>query len=231
MSMKKLLVVDDEKHICELVRAYFSDDFEVIAVFDGNSAVEIFSRESFDLVILDIMLPGIDGWEICRYVRSKGDTPIIMLTAKDEDIDKILGLELGADDYVTKPFNPRELLARAKAVLRRFGGSNKQNATGIIEYPGIRINNATHQVLVCGQEIELTPKEYDVLSFFANNSGLVLSREQLIQKVWGFDFLGETRTIDSTIKRLRRKLEAVPEAPCFITTVWGIGYKFEVPKS
>lgn len=231
MSRQKLLVVDDEKHICELIRTYFAEDFEVTMVYDGHQAVERYAQGSFDLVLLDIMLPGLDGWQICKYIRSKGETPIIMLTAKGEDIDKIVGLELGADDYVTKPFNPRELLARAKAVLRRAKGVSRDAVGEVIEYPGISINNLTHRVLVCGQELELTPKEYELLWFFVSNPEIVLSREQLINKVWGFDFLGDSRTIDSTIKRLRRKLEAVPEAPTFITTVWGIGYKFEVPKT
>ena len=150
-----------------------------------------------------------------------------MLTAKDDEFDKILGLELGADDYVTKPFNPRELLARVKAVLRRFKGGQEEN-NEIIEHPGIAVNKAARQVTVNGENLDVTPKEFDLLWLFASNPGMVFNREHIIQKVWGYDYMGETRAIDNTIKRLRRKLEAVPGAPIFIHTVWGIGYKFEV---
>lgn len=228
MNKTKVLVVDDEEHICELVKAYFSEEFDISVAHNGQAALTKYKQGKFDLVILDIMLPELNGWEVCRRIRQEGDTPIIMLTAKGEDIDKILGLELGADDYVTKPFNPRELLARAKAVLRRFKGPREENSQ-IIEYPGIFINNSTHQVNVNGQDLELTSKEFDLLWLFASNPGMVFSREHLIQKVWSFDYLGDTRTIDSTVRRLRRKLDYVPGAPFFIQTVWGVGYKFEVP--
>ena len=228
MTNNKVLIVDDEESICELIKTYFDDDFDIIIAYDGQTALIKYKQSQFDLVILDIMLPGLNGWDVCRQIRQMGDTPIIMLTARGEDLDKILGLELGADDYVTKPFNPRELLARAKAILRRSKGS-KEVTPKLIEYPGIVINNSTHQVIILGQELELTPKEFELLWLFASNPGMVFSREQIIQKVWGFDYLGDTRAIDSTIKRLRRKLESSPEAPCFIQTVWGVGYKFEVP--
>lgn len=222
-----VLVVDDEEHICELVKTYLKDEFDITTANDGQTALELFEDKRFDLVILDIMLPGLSGWEVCRSIRKKGNTPIIMLTAKDEDIDKILGLELGADDYVTKPFNPRELLARVKAVLRRFTGT-REDSVKVLEYQGIAINRETHKVFVNQTNIDLTAKEFDLLWIFANNPGMVLSREQLIQKIWGYDFMGETRAIDNAIKRLRRKLESVEEAPLFIHTVWGVGYKFEV---
>ncbi len=228
MTINKVLVVDDEESICELIKTYFDDDFDITIAYDGQTALTKFKQGQFGLVILDIMLPGLNGWDVCRQIRQMGDTPIIMLTARGEDLDKILGLELGADDYVTKPFNPRELLARAKAILRRSKGP-KEDTPQLIEYPGIVINNSTHQVIILGQELELTPKEFELLWLFASNPGMVFSREQIIQKVWGFDYLGDTRAIDSTIKRLRRKLESSPEAPCFIQTVWGVGYKFEVP--
>jgi two-component system response regulator ResD len=228
MTKNKVLVVDDEESICELIKTYFDDDFDITIAYDGQTALTKFKQSQFDLVILDIMLPGLNGWDACRQIRQLGDTPIIMLSARGEDLDKILGLELGADDYVTKPFNPRELLARAKVILRRSKGS-KEVTPQLIEYPGIVINNSAHQVIMLGQELELTPKEFELLWLFTSNPGMVFSREQLIQKVWGFDYLGDTRAIDSTIKRLRRKLESSPEAPCFIQTVWGVGYKFEVP--
>lgn len=230
MNPKRVLVVDDEENICELVKTYFSEEFEVDLTNNGQDALSIYKKSKYDLIILDLMLPGINGWDTCRQIRQTCDTPIIMLTAKDEDIDKILGLELGADDYVTKPFNPRELLARAKAVLRRYQG-NREESSQIIEYPGIFINIHTREVEIQGQLIELTPKEFDILWLFASNPGMVFSREHLIQKIWGFDYLGETRAIDSTIKRLRSKLESVQEAPYYIQTVWGIGYKFEVQTS
>lgn len=230
MNRNRVLVVDDEEHICELVRTYFSEEYDITIAYNGPTALTKYKQGHFDLVILDIMLPGLSGWDVCRQIRQIGDTPIIMLTAKGEDLDKILGLELGADDYITKPFNPRELLARAKAVLRRFKETKEPNSQ-VIEYPGIIINNLTHRVTIKDQDIELTPKEYEILWLFASNPGIVFSREQLIQKVWGFDYLGDTRAIDSTIKRLRRKLESIPEAPFFIQTVWGVGYKFEVPTS
>ena len=230
MHRNKILVVDDEEHICELIKSYFSDDYDVSISLNGKDALAVFEQVKFNLVILDIMLPEISGWEVCKGIRRKSEVPIIMLTAKGEDIDKIVGLELGADDYVTKPFNPRELLARVKAVLRRFSNSTSDGKTEVIEYPGIKLNNLIPSVKVNGKNIELTPKEFELLWLFASNPGIVFSREQIIQKVWGYDFLGDTRAIDSTIKRLRRKLEADNDAPYFIQTVWGWGYKFEVPK-
>jgi len=223
----KLLVVDDEEHICELVRTYLGEEFEISTAYDGQAALDKLKESRFDLVLLDIMLPVVNGWDVCRQIRQMGETPIIMLTAKDDDVDKILGLELGADDYVTKPFNPRELLARAKAVLRRFKGTREDN-TEIIEYSGMVINKTTYQVVVNEQPVDLTAKEFELLWLFANNPGMVFNREQLIQKIWGFDYMGDTRAIDNAIKRLRRKLESVPGAPLFIHTVWGVGYKFEV---
>lgn len=227
MDRPKILVVDDEEHICELVKAYLSDEFDITPVYEGPAALAKFRENRFDLVILDIMLPGLSGWDICRQIRQLGDTPIIMLTAKDDEFDKILGLELGADDYVTKPFNPRELLARVKAVLRRFKRGREENIE-IIKHPGITVNKPARQVTVNGENLDVTPKEFDLLWLFASNPGMVFNREHIIQKVWGYEYMGETRAIDNTIKRLRRKLEAVPGAPIFIHTVWGVGYKFEV---
>lgn len=227
MYTNKILVVDDEEHICELIKTYFIGEFEVITVYDGQTAIDKFKQGHFDLVILDIMLPGLSGWDVCRQIRQLGNTPVIMLTAKADEVDKIVGLELGADDYVTKPFNPRELLARAKAILRRVGGTREENIK-IIEYPGIRINKTTFTTMICGKAIDLTPKEFELLWLFASNPGMVFNREHLIQKIWGFDYLADTRAIDNAIKRLRRKLESVEGAPFYIQTVWGLGYKFEV---
>lgn len=228
MHKPRVFIVDDEKHICELLQTYLSEEFDVLAVHDGKQALAVYRKGRFDLLILDIMLPGMSGWDICRQVRQRDDTPIIMLSAKDDDVDKILGLELGADDYMTKPFNPRELIARVKAVLRRFN-SKREGVSQLIEYPGIIIDRDSRRVVVDGQELDLTPKEFDLLWLFASNPNIVLSREQLVQKVWGYDYMGDTRTIDNTVKRLRRKLESVPSAPLFIHTVWGVGYRFEVP--
>ncbi len=229
MDKKQLLIVDDEEHICNLLSLYLSDDFKITTANDGQAALSAFFEKKFDLIVLDIMLPGLSGWELCRKIRKTTDTPVIMLTAKDDPYDKILGLELGADDYITKPFNPGELLARVKAVLRRFNSASAENFQ-IIKYPGIFLNKETFKVEILEQPLELTPKEFSLLWFFASNPGIVLQRENIMQRVWGFDYMGDTRTIDNTIKRLRRKLESVPGAPLYIQTVWGLGYKFEVPR-
>lgn len=229
MDKKQLLIVDDEEHICNLVSLYISDDFEITTAYDGQAALSAFSQKKFDIIVLDIMLPGLSGWELCRKIRKITDTPIIMLTAKDDPYDKILGLELGADDYITKPFNPGELVARVKAVLRRFNSASTENLQ-IIKYPGIFLNKETFKVEILDQIIELTAKEFSLLWFFASNPGIVLQRENIMQRVWGFDYMGDTRAIDNTIKRLRRKLESVSGAPLYIQTIWGLGYKFEVPR-
>ncbi|KTE92447.1 two-component system response regulator [Desulfitobacterium hafniense] len=230
MDKKQLLIVDDEEHICNLVSLYLSDEFHITKVYDGHTALSVFVEKKFDLIVLDIMLPGLNGWELCRRIRMLSDTPVIMLTAKDDPHDKILGFDLGADDYVTKPFNPGELLARAKAVLRRFNSASSEEPQ-IIKYPGFVLNKETFKVEILGQLLELTAKEFSLLWFFASNPGIVLQRENIMLKVWGFDYMGDTRTIDNTIKRLRRKLESVPEAPVYIQTVWGLGYKFEVDRN
>lgn len=226
MIKHNVLVIDDEKNICDLVSTYLSEDFIVEMANDGKAALQKLKQSQYDLLILDIMLPQLSGWEVCLEARKISNIPIIILTAKDDDRDKIFGLELGADDYLTKPFNPRELLARAKAVLRRFKHT-EENKT--IQYPGISIDSSAFEVLINREKVDLTAKEFDLLWFFASNPSLVFRREHLLNKVWGFDYLGDTRAIDNTIKRLRRKLESVPGTPIFIKTVWGVGYKFEVP--
>ena len=226
MSKNNVLVVDDEENICDLVTTYLKEDFIVTKVHDGKRALCKFRHQRFDLIILDLMLPELNGWDFCKEVRKHSNIPIIMLTAKDNDLDKLLGLELGADDYITKPFNPRELVARTKAVMRRFKQSEEIE---VIQYPGISINKSSFEVQVNAENLELTPKEFDLLWIFASNPSLVFRREQLLRKVWSYDYLGDSRAVDNTIKRLRRKLESIDGAPIYIKTVWGVGYKFEVP--
>lgn len=226
MTKKNVLVVDDEENICDLVSTYLREDFVVTTAHDGKTALYKFRQQQYDLVILDLMLPELNGWDFCREARKHSNIPIIMLTAKDSDLDKILGLELGADDYITKPFNPRELVARSKAVMRRFNQSEERD---VIQYPGISINKSSFEVLINGESLELTAKEFDLLWIFASNPSFVFRREQLLRKIWRCDYLGDSRAVDNTIKRLRRKLESVAGAPIYIRTVWGVGYKFEVP--
>lgn len=221
-----ILIVDDDRHICELVKLYLDEEYSVEAAHDGGTVIDKIKQITPALVLLDIMLPVKNGWEVCKEIRKQWNIPIIMLTSKGEEIDKILGLELGADDYITKPFSPREMAARVKAVLRR---TRPAEAAGLVlKYPGISLNAESYQVKVNGEHVELTPKEFEVLWLLASNPGRVFAREKLLDRVWGYDFFGDTRAVDSQIKRLRKKLEAVPEAPMYIHTVWGIGYKFEV---
>ncbi len=221
-----VLVVDDDPHICELVKMYLDDEYNVAVAHDGGSVMGKISEINPVLVVLDIMLPIKTGWEVCKEIRQKWDIPIIMLTAKGEEIDKILGLELGADDYITKPFSPREMAARVKAVLRRTRLGEKTER--MLRYPGIVMDAESHRVKVSGEPVELTPKEFELLWLMGSNPGKVFSRDHLLNKVWGYDFFGDTRAVDSQVKRLRKKLEAVPGAQAYVQTVWGIGYKFEV---
>ncbi|WP_088553643.1 response regulator transcription factor [Calderihabitans maritimus] len=219
------MVVDDDENICELVRLYLTkENFEVVVVHDGLTALEKIEEEVPSLVILDIMMPGMDGWEVCREIRKMSNLPIIMLSAKGESFDKILGLELGSDDYVVKPFDPKELVARVKAVLRRYESPRTERKQVI--YPQLVINLNEYTVKVDGKEVELAPKEIELLYFLASHPNKVFNREQLIEKVWGYDYLGDTRTIDVHVKRLRAKLGSNPHWQ--IKTVWGVGYKFEV---
>lgn len=223
MSGETILVVDDEVNIRELARLYLEQEgFQVITAADGNQAIEHIRYDQPSLVVLDLMLPDIDGWEVCRKVRSTSDLPIIMLTARSEDVDKIVGLELGADDYMTKPFNPRELVARIKAVLRRsstprFRGDDKNRQVG-----DVAIYPARHEVLVGDSKIELTSLEFDLLLTLVDHLNLVLSRDQLLNMVWGYEYYGETRTVDVHIAHLREKLSG---SKVQIETVWGKGYK------
>lgn len=203
------------------------EGYEVFVASDGNAAVSEFDKHGPDLVLLDLMLPGISGTEVCRIIRGKSSVPIIMLTAKDGEVDKVVGLELGADDYVTKPFSSRELLARVRAVLRRHGES-EELLPATIEAGSVRIDIERHVVSVRGENITMPLKEFDLLELLVRNSGRVLTRNQLIDRVWGADYVGDTKTLDVHIKRLRAKIEIDPSTPIHINTVRGLGYKFEI---
>ncbi len=220
-----VLIVDDDINICELIRIYLEkDNFKVSISHDGKKAVEVFKEQAPDIVILDIMLPGMDGWQVCREIRKLSSIPIIMLSAKDETFNKVLGLELGADDYMVKPFEPKELIARIRAVLRRYDRYDEHPQQ--LVFPGLVINKSDYTVKLNGNDLELPPKELELLFFLASNPNKVFTREQLLENVWGFDFYGDTRTVDVHVKRLREKFEG--EYKWQIKTVWGVGYKFEV---
>jgi DNA-binding response OmpR family regulator len=223
----KILIVDDDENICELLRLYLNkENFETIVANDGEQAVELALKYSPDLILLDIMLPKLDGWQVCREIRKHAETPIIMITAKGEVFDKILGLELGADDYVTKPFDTKEIVARVKAVLRRSNDKNKKQIEEV-KYDKLRINLTNYELEVDGKIIDTPPKELELIYHLANNPNRVYTRDQLLDEVWGFDYYGDSRTVDVHVKRLREKLEDIsPEWS--LKTVWGVGYKFEV---
>jgi len=226
MNKTKVLVIDDDMNICELIRLYLEKEgYEVKAVYNGKSGIEAFSEFTPNIAVLDIMLPGMDGWQVCREIRKVSNIPIIMLTAKGETFDKVLGLELGADDYMVKPFDPKELIARVKAVLRRY--ERKDFDTQEIVYPNLVINKTNYTVKLNGKDLELPPKELELLYFLASNSNKVFTREQLLEHVWGFDFYGDSRTVDVHVKRLREKID-LPGQVWQLKTVWGVGYKFEV---
>lgn len=229
MPSTTILLVDDEPNIIALARLYLEQaGFGVIDAPDGQAALDRIERESPDLIVLDLMLPELDGWEVCKRTRARSDVPIIMLTARDDDIDKIVGLELGADDYMTKPFNPRELVARVRAILRRTGsgagGSPVESGERPLRVGDLHIDPARREATAAGQPLDLRAKEFDLLYTLVANAGLVLKRERLLELVWGFDFLGETRTIDVHVAHLRSKLEKAGSATQ-IETVWGVGYK------
>ncbi len=221
---KKILVVDDEKRIVEILQAYLErDGYRVIAAYDGRSALELARSNSPDLIILDLMLPEVSGWDVCRELRRESDVPIIMLTARDDTTDKIIGLELGADDYVTKPFEPKEIISRARAVLRRSDVKTVSKST--LNVGEIMIDTNKRLVRRGDRNIELTPIEFDLLRVMAENPGRVYSRMQLLDKVQGDAYEGYERTVDSHIKNLRKKLELDPEHPVYIITIYGVGYK------
>ncbi len=225
--MTKILVVEDEASFSDAL-AYLlgKEGFEVIVADTGPAAIEQFDRHGADLVLLDLMLPGLSGTEVCRQLRTRSNVPIIMLTAKDAEVDKVVGLELGADDYVTKPYSSRELIARVRAVLRRQGEEDLVK-DGILEAGPVRMDVERHKVSIGGTDVAFPLKEFELLEFLVRNSGRVLTRSQLIDRVWGSDYFGDTKTLDVHIKRLRAKIEADPAEPVFIQTVRGLGYKFE----
>ncbi|AGB41465.1 response regulator with CheY-like receiver domain and winged-helix DNA-binding domain [Halobacteroides halobius DSM 5150] len=222
----KILVVDDDKNICKLIEIYLQkEDYQVITAMDGQEAIDKYYEYNPQLVVLDIMLPQVDGWEVCQEIREDSNVPILMLTAKGEKDDKLKGLEIGADDYVTKPFDPDELVARVKVILRRTKISQEEE---VLTFPNLRVDHQKRQVNLKGQTLDLAPKEYDLLYFLVRNEKQVFSREQLLDKVWGFDFIGDIRTVDTHIKRLRNKIESQVKDYNYFHTVWGVGYKFEV---
>ena len=223
----KILIADDDSHIRELIRLYLEkEQYECILAENGKVALEKFKLEHPALVILDIMMPEMDGKQVCREIRKTSDVPIIMLTAKGETFDKVLGLELGADDYMTKPFDSVELVARIKAVLRRTEQQSEKNKEQI-EFPGLKINIANYELQIKGKIVDIPPKELELLHFLASNPNRVYTREQLLEDVWGFNYFGDSRTVDVHIKRLREKLEGI-DPSWSLKTVWGVGYKFEV---
>lgn len=221
-----ILVVDDDKNICELVRLYLTKEgFETVSAYTGRSAVKLFSEVNPAAVILDVMLPETDGIEVLKEIRKVSNSPVIMLTAKGETIDKILGLELGADDYIVKPFEPKELIARLKAVLRRY--TSPSDDSGEITFDKLSINMNTYELRVDGKVMEIPPKELELLHFLCSRPNKVFTRDQLLDEVWGYEFFGDSRTVDVHIKRLREKIEGVSDS-WHLKTVWGVGYKFEV---
>ncbi len=225
----KILVVDDDINICELLQLYLENEgYTVFVANDGQEAVDKFHAKEPDLVLLDIMLPKMDGWQVCREIRKTSSAPIIMLTAKGETFDKVLGLELGADDYVTKPFDAKEVMARVKAVLRRTKNDIEAPASEkkTVVYDKLEINIVNYELKVNGEIIDTPPKELELIYHFASNPNRVYTRDQLLDEVWGFDYYGDSRTIDVHVKRLREKLEGVSDKWA-LKTVWGVGYKFE----
>jgi len=228
MSQTKVLIVDDDSHITELIKLYIEKEgFEGIVAHNGKLALEAFKSHSPSIVILDVMMPEMDGWQVCREIRKFSNVPIIMLTAKGDTFDKVLGLELGADDYMVKPFDAKELIARVKAVLRRFEGVKETTDNKIISYENIEINLQNYELKINGKLVDIPPKEMELLYFLASNPNRVFTREQLLEEVWSFDYYGGSRTVDVHIKRLREKLEGV-EGNWSLKTIWGVGYKFEV---
>ena len=226
MNVEKILVVDDDLNICELLRLYLTKEgYNVVIANDGVQAVTMFQDESPNLVLLDIMLPKLDGWQVCREIRKYSETPIIMLTAKGEVFDRVLGLELGADDYVVKPFDTKEIVARIKAVLRRSASSAGEEIKEV-HYDKLSINLTNYELKVAGVQIDTPPKEMELIFHLAKNPNRVFTRDQLLDEVWGYDYYGDSRTVDVHVKRLREKLEGASDK-WELRTVWGVGYKFE----
>ena len=227
MSNEKILVVDDDTNICELLRLYLEKEgYSVTIANDGMTAVKTFPQLQPDLTLLDIMLPQLDGWQVCREIRKYSNKPIIMLTAKGETFDKVLGLELGADDYVTKPFDTKEVVARIKAVLRRSSSAAAEDNVKIVKYDKLSINLTNYELIVDGKKVDAPPKEMELLYHLASNPDRVFTPDQLLDEVWGFDYYGDSRTVDVHIKRIREKLAGVSDK-WELATVWSVGYKFE----
>lgn len=227
MASGKIMIVDDDRNICELLRLYIEKEgFETAIANDGKAAVQMFDSVNPDLMLLDIMLPELDGWQVCREIRKKSQCPIIMLTAKGEVFDKVLGLELGADDYVVKPFETKEVIARINAVLRRIS-KKESSQVKEVHYENLSINLTNYELKVKGVQIDTPPKEMELIYHLASNPNRVFTRDQLLDEVWGFDYYGDSRTVDVHVKRLREKLEGVSDK-WSLKTVWGVGYKFEV---
>ncbi len=230
-AKQKILIVDDDVNIAELISLYLTKEcFDTKTVNDGEEALLAFEQYAPNLILLDLMLPGMDGYQICRELRTRSDVPIIMLSAKGEIFDKVLGLELGADDYIMKPFDSKELVARVKAVLRRYQPSTRGDASSqsvkCAEYPGLVVNLSNYSVLNNGKQMDMPPKELELLYFLASSPNQVFTREQLLDHIWGYEYIGDTRTVDVHVKRLREKIK--DNESWSIATVWGIGYKFEV---
>ena len=227
MNNGKILIVDDDTNICELLRLYIEKEgYQAVLAYDGEQAIEVFNREQPNLVLLDIMMPKLDGWQVCREIRKTSDCPIIMITAKGEVFDKILGLELGADDYVVKPFEAKEVVARVRAVLRRTGSSEVE-AVKEVAWDKLSINLTNYELKVDGVAVDTPPKEMELLYHLASNPNKVYTRDQLLDQVWGFEYYGDSRTVDVHVKRIREKIDGVSDK-WELRTVWGVGYKFEV---
>ena len=226
MATHKILIADDDSNICELLRLYLEKDgYDVVIAQNGMEALDLFARENPDMILLDVMMPELDGWQVCREVRKKSDCPIIMITAKSEVFDKVLGLELGADDYVVKPFDSKEVVARVKAVLRRAAPDRREMRE--VSYDNLYINMENYELRVRGQQVATPPKEMELIFHLASHPNRVYTRDQLLDEVWGFEYFGDSRTVDVHVKRLREKLDGV--SPSWeLKTVWGVGYKFEV---
>ena len=234
MDREKILIVDDDRNICELLRLYLEKEgYETYLAHDGESAIAVHDEMDVDLVLLDVMMPRVDGWEACRRIRAKKETPIIMLTAKGETFDKVLGLELGADDYIVKPFDTKEVVARIKAVLRRTGrtpAAKTEVDEGELVFENLVVNITKYELKVKDEVVDTPPKEMELLYYLAKNANKVFTRDALLDEVWGFEYYGDSRTIDVHIKRLREKLEGVSDQ-WSLKTVWGVGYKFELLSS
>ena len=232
VNKQKILIVDDDENIAELISLYLTKEcFDTMTVNDGEQALVAYDTYQPNLVLLDLMLPGIDGYQVCRELRTRSNVPIIMLSAKGEIFDKVLGLELGADDYIMKPFDSKEMVARVKAVLRRYHAVPNAETTSAdkgkcVEYPGLTVNLTNYSVIVDNRNVEMPPKELELLYFLASSQNQVFTREQLLDQIWGYEYIGDTRTVDVHIKRLREKIK--DHSGWRLSTVWGIGYKFEV---